>query len=286
MIKLIEQGLDFLNFDKRNCSISFLTQSCFPIYKVYLPKENHNLAVKILNEKEIAVSELNSLKYLKEKKCPVPNTYRIFSNDKNFLLFMDYVEEQNNSDKQKKLIATLKILFGNTNAKWGFDDNNYIGGLHQKNSFHESFDSFYWQTRIEPQLRLCFENKIFDLSFFQKTEKLILKKISDWNLNSATPRLIHGDLWSGNILFGDKAYLIDPSISYAHPEQDLAMLDLFGSPLDFLHLNILLTEIGSAPDFQNRIPFWQIYPLLVHVNLFGGNYIHRTKDVISRLEKI
>ena len=94
-------------------------------------------------------------------------------------------------------------------------------------------------------------------------------------MNSISPTLIHGDLWSGNVLFADKAYFVDPSISYAHPEQDLAMLELFGSQLSRMEVEDFLIELGCSNNFSERIPFWQIYPLLVHVNLFGGSYVNQ-----------
>jgi fructosamine-3-kinase len=69
-------------------------------------------------------------------------------------------------------------------------------------------------------------------------------------------------------------YIIDPSISYGCPEQDLAMLDLFSSALSHESKIEILDQLQyDSSQYIERVPFWQIYPLLVHVVLFGKNYI-------------
>ncbi len=87
------------------------------------------------------------------------------------------------------------------------------------------------------------------------------------------PRRIHGDLWSGNVLWAeDAAWLIDPAAHGGHPETDLAMLQLFGLPF----LDTVLSsyaEAGSLEgDWKARVPVHQLWPLLVHAALFGGDY--------------
>jgi fructosamine-3-kinase len=87
------------------------------------------------------------------------------------------------------------------------------------------------------------------------------------------PARLHGDLWSGNVLWtASGARLIDPAAHGGHPETDLAMLALFGMPY--------LDEIGSAyvatsplaSGWQQRVGLHQLHPLLVHAVLFGPSY--------------
>lgn len=87
------------------------------------------------------------------------------------------------------------------------------------------------------------------------------------------PAVIHGDLWSGNVLFAadGRARVVDPAAQGGHPEADLAMLELFGCP----HLERVLAayeEVRPLPGRQERVPLHQLHPLLVHAVLFGAGY--------------
>ena len=87
------------------------------------------------------------------------------------------------------------------------------------------------------------------------------------------PARLHGDLWSGNVLWAvDAAWLVDPAAHGGHRETDLAMLALFGLPyLD----RVLLAYDDAAPladGWRERAPLHQLWPLLVHAVLFGDAY--------------
>jgi fructosamine-3-kinase len=98
------------------------------------------------------------------------------------------------------------------------------------------------------------------------------------------PSLVHGDLWWGNVLFGGdgRAWLIDPSVHGGHPEEDLAMLALFGRVPDrLLRAYIEVQPLNSG--WKDRVALFQLYPLLVHTVLFGGGYRAQAEAVASRL---
>lgn len=128
-----------------------------------------------------------------------------------------------------------------------------------------------------PQFQLACENgyEFAQLdTFYKKLEQLIPEEKSS---------LIHGDLWSGNYLINaqDQPCLIDPAVSYAPREMDLAMMRLFGG---FEH-RLFLAYDKAFPleeDWEERLQLWQLYYILGHVNLFGGNYYTSAKAIIKR----
>ena len=97
------------------------------------------------------------------------------------------------------------------------------------------------------------------------------------------PSLLHGDLWWGNVLFGadGRSWLIDPSVHGGHPEEDLAMLALFGPVPGRLHATY--NEIlPLAAGWQERVALFQLYPLLVHAVIFGGGYRSQAEEIARR----
>lgn len=100
------------------------------------------------------------------------------------------------------------------------------------------------------------------------------------------PARLHGDLWSGNVLGDDRGrpWLIDPAAYGGHREVDLAMLDLFGA---VPHRTVAAYDEAYplADGWRERIPVWQLFPLLVHAVLFGGSYVRQARDLALRLSR-
>jgi fructosamine-3-kinase len=97
------------------------------------------------------------------------------------------------------------------------------------------------------------------------------------------PSLLHGDLWWGNVLFGadGRSWLIDPSVHGGHPEEDLAMLALFGAVPDRL-LRAYMEVTPLSAGWEERVALFQLYPLLVHAVLFVGDYRAQAEAVARR----
>jgi fructosamine-3-kinase len=163
---------------------------------------------------------------------------------------------------------------------WGWDEPNYIGSLPQENHPAGDWAAFWRARRLEPQLARARRagrspgREAEWAALFERLPGLLAAGEEDG------PSLLHGDLWSGNVLAtaGGPA-LIDPSAYRGHGEVDLAMTELFGGFPDAFRA--AYREAHPLRDgYARRRPAYQLYYLLVHVNLFGGGYVQQTADAL------
>ncbi len=132
--------------------------------------------------------------------------------------------------------------------------------------------SWYAVKRLLPYLRRAAGTGVLTGSDTHVVEEVI-RRIGELAGPPEPPRRIHGDCWSGNVLWsGGRGWLIDPAAQGGHRETDLAMLALFGAP----HLDRILgayQEVAPLADgWRSRIPLHQLHPLLVHACLYGRSY--------------
>jgi protein-ribulosamine 3-kinase len=158
-------------------------------------------------------------------------------------------------------------------ACFGFEEDNFIGSLHQSNKKHDSWSKFYSGERILPlTVKLGFDKKLVE-NFCNKIENLFPKE---------TPSLLHGDLWSGNFMCAanGKACIYDPAVYYGHREMDLGMTKLFGG-FDKKFYEAYNSAYPLQKDWEKRIELTQLYPLLVHAALFGGGYVNQANQILN-----
>lgn len=177
--------------------------------------------------------------------------------------------------------SKLAELHRNTNEYFGLGHDNYVGSLVQKNNPHPDFLSFFITQRIEPQLTEAFNKGAFSKSETRYFDSLFnaLHNI----IPVEKPALIHGDLWSGNYLVSANGSpcLIDPAVYYGHREADIAMTQLFGGfDPEFYHAYNQAWPMEKG--WQKRMDIFNLYPLLVHVNLFGGSYARQVLHIIRQ----
>lgn len=175
----------------------------------------------------------------------------------------------------------LAQLHGNKHDICGLDHNNYIGSLHQSNKVSTSWIDFFIQQRLAMQLKMAVDANLVDSPWSKKVEKLYSKLPS--LLVPEKSSLLHGDLWNGNILCDEsgRPCLIDPAVYYGHREVDLAMTCLFGefdSSFYDAYNEILPLESG----YRKRFDLYNLYPLLVHLNLFGRAYKSNIDRVVNQ----
>ena len=230
----------------------------------------------------MAETESKALLYLAEAGLSVPHSYGCVELENKSVLFMEFIEQGREGLSSRAIVENLFTLYQKTKAKFGWYYDNFIGPLPQKNSWHKSFSDFWWEDRLLVQLELACSRGALTSQDAKELEQVLVGCTKSWGLNKQSPRLIHGDLWSGNLLKGPggQPYFIDPSVAYGNPEQDLAMLALFGSPLSSSQMEEIAKKVGAGENFSLRIAFWQIYPLLVHVNVFGSGYIGQLRKAI------
>jgi fructosamine-3-kinase len=167
------------------------------------------------------------------------------------------------------------------NEQYGLSYNNYIGRLDQYNSFHDDWISFFIDQRLEIQLKLAFENGYIDLAYLKRFESFY-KKLPDL-LPEEPASLLHGDLWSGNFMTGHEGQpvIIDPAVYYGNREIELSFTQMFGG-FDPLFYRSYQEAFPLAPGFDQRVEIYNIYPHLVHVNLFGSSYLSGVTGVLQR----
>ena len=176
----------------------------------------------------------------------------------------------------------LAKMHSHSNKYFGLDHNNYIGSLKQENTLYIDGIEFFINCRLLPQI------KLLDISLGNQLFKNFDKLFSKLNeiLPNEKPALIHGDLWNGNFLvdnFGAPV-LVDPAVYYGYREIDIAMSKLFGGFSNQFYESY--NEIFPLEkDWQYRVDIWNLYPLLVHANLFGESYLNQVNSTLKNLTK-
>ncbi len=147
-----------------------------------------------------------------------------------------------------------------------------IAGLPLPNAEADDWPAWYASQRLLPYVRLAADSGTLSSADVRLVES-VADRIADLAGPAERPSRIHGDCWSGNVLWScGRAWLIDPAAHGGHRETDLAMLSLFGAP--FLD-QIVASYQQVAPladGWRDRVPLHQLHPLLVHVCLFGTGY--------------
>ncbi len=199
----------------------------------------------------------------------------------NAFLLLEFVESARSTPLfWERFGRQLAALHTQTSAFFGFAHDNFIGRLPQSNRRCETWPEFYADERLRPQMRMAREQGLLDKAAEQQLERLC-QHLGEICPNEP-PALIHGDLWSGNFLSDARGepVLIDPAAAYAHREMDIAMSRLFGG-FDARFYAAYQESWPLAPGFEARIEVYQLYYLLVHVNLFGRSYEGSVRRILQ-----
>ncbi len=215
-------------------------------------------------------AEANGLRWLGEATAaPVPELIFISQNLLATRWLLQASPDRAAAERFGHELASLHAAgAGSFGAPWP----GFIASLPLPNDQEHSWPSWYARHRLLPYCRIGRDAGALGPADVALIES-VADRIGDLAGPAEPPSRIHGDCWTGNVLWsGGRGWLIDPAAHGGHRETDLAMLALFGAP----HLDRILAAYQDvaplADGWRARIPLHQLHPLLVHVCLFGTSY--------------
>ena len=251
------------------------------VYKCIL--DNQTVVIKI-NDKdlypEMFEKEKLGLELLAESPFLIPKVISVGQKNKKSYMILEYISKEKplNWELFGRNLAFLHKINKDT---FGLNHDNYIGSIQQINKSKDNWIDFYLENRILYLIEKATNKGIMDYQSSKKIESLCKK------IESIIPKkkssLLHGDLWSGNLISdpeGNPA-LIDPAVYFGHSDVDWAMLHLFGNPPG--HAIDSYSEIIPIDyNWKDSLEIHQLYPLLVHLILFGKGYYESVMKIINK----
>lgn len=168
-----------------------------------------------------------------------------------------------------------------TNEHFGFYEDNYMGALPQNNTNTKSWIDFFIHYRLHPQIKIAINKNLLRKNHVADFEMLEGKLGSIFN--EEKPSLLHGDLWSGNYMCNDASQpvLIDPAVYFGHRSMDLAMTTLFGG-FEKHFYDSYHYHFPFPPGYDAQWEVCNLYPLLIHLNLFGSGYLNQLENIFNK----
>jgi protein-ribulosamine 3-kinase len=233
-------------------------------------------------------AEAKGLAFLSEPAAlRVPRVLAVSSGDAGApsFLVLEYLESARRAPGfDEQLGRGLAQLHRSGLDAFGLDYDNFIGRLPQSNQAKGTWAEFYREERLAPQLRRAADSGLATARMRRGFEQLF-SRMEEHVGPPEPPARLHGDLWGGNLHVDDlgEPCLIDPAAYNGHREIDLAMMRLFGgfSERTFSAYEEAFPLSGGH---EARVPLYQLYPLLVHVNLFGGSYAGAVQRALAAFE--
>lgn len=237
---------------------------------------------------DILICEANGLQLLQEAVSKNENRYvkipEIFKVDKNEL-HLQFIENiLGSKEHYMNLGVGLALIHRKFNDLYGFESDNYIGMNKQINGFSENWGEFFVEKRLGYQIELIKNAKLKEK--FENKLSCAKKNLVDFLNNSCKkPSLVHGDLWSGNVLFDNHSvFLIDPAVYYGDREVDIAMTRMFGG-FESTFYEYYDKTYPLSKEYVQKEPVYNLYHYLNHYNMFGSMYLNECVEQMNVLKK-
>ncbi|MFV1859094.1 MAG: fructosamine kinase family protein [Anaerolineales bacterium] len=199
----------------------------------------------------------------------------------NFLLLEDLDPAVPSGDYWERFGRQLAALHDHIGQNFGFENDNFIGSTPQPNSWTADGHEFFAEQRLGYQAELALQQGLINRKDFRAV--LALAAELPQLVPEQPPSLIHGDLWSGNAVAGPNGEpaIIDPATHYGWAEAELGMTNLFGGFPEVFYKSY---EEVRPPEtgWRERLPIYNLYHLLNHVNLFGVGYLGQVRSILQR----
>lgn len=212
----------------------------------------------------------------------VPDVIEISTSDAEvpFLLIEYIAQGQGSTANAEQFGRALAALHQTTASTYGLSYDNYIGRLVQSNTTRTNWLDFFVEQRLEVQLRAAVDEGKLDHTVAKQFQQLY-KQLPDIIPNEPAS-LLHGDLWGGNYFFDQsgQAAIFDPAVYYGSREIEIAFTYLFGGFTPAFY-DAYEQMFPLKPHFKERRDIYNLYPLLVHTNMFGGHYSRQVAQIVG-----
>ncbi|MSO71533.1 MAG: fructosamine kinase [Alphaproteobacteria bacterium] len=271
---------------RRVISLQALTGgSVASVYKVTF-KDEPPLVAKTGSAPEALECEAWMLTTLKSiSALPVPEV--VAQKDDLLLLSLLPADGSLDASAQTEAADLIAALHALTDDSYGLERDTFIGGLPQPNARAKEWRPFFAEHRLLHMARLARDAKELSTGTVRRIERLS-NRLDHWLIEPKEPALLHGDLWTGNVLCAagkrgcSLSGFIDPAIYYGDPEVELAyatMFDSFGDPFFARYQELRPIAEGFC---EERRDLYTLYPLLVHVRLIGRGYADQVESLLHR----